>query len=72
MTVVFAAINSAKRGSLRKAELTVFVHVFDVPVTLFLGFLQIVQRKVRDAGSGVELGENIIVMGLVFGRSKLA
>src|ERR1039457_3704439 len=28
------------------------------------------QRKVWRAGLGVQLGENIIVMGLVFGRSK--
>jgi len=52
-------------------ELTVFVHVFEVPVTLLFGFLEIVQRKVRDAGSGVELGENIIVVGLVLRRSQL-
>jgi len=47
------------------------VHVFEVPVTLLFGFLEIVQRKVRDAGSGVELGENIIVVGLVLRRSQL-
>src|ERR1019366_3379320 len=53
------------------AELVVFVDVLNVLVALFHRLLQIVQRTVGLARAGVQFGENIIIVGAVFGRRKL-